>query len=289
MFTKLLVAAPKESGSKSDGDYWLDPATEVAPFGMISSTYRGKPALALLTAEKHRSAEYWTDVPSDLPFAATQKVSVDAALDSAGKLRAKVKYVMRGDNELLLRIAFHESSRGKWKSLAQLLSLSDGFRGQIDEVSASDPLETATPFTVEYTISQAKFIDWSKKSLRVPALLPNVALPDAPAAGAAVIDLGTPLDVETSAVLRLPSGALARQAPTGTSVSRDYASFSSKYSMLVGGAEHPAEIVASRHVAFLLRTIPGERSADYGAFVRAVQNDQAQGFVVDAAGVASKP
>jgi hypothetical protein len=282
MFTKLLVEVPK----RNDGEYWLDPGTEVAPFGMISSSFRGKPALTLLPSTEVRD-ESWTTVPLDLPFAASQKVSVDAALDGDGKLTAKVKYVMRGDNELLLRIAFHESPREKWKSLAQLLSLSDGFRGQIDAVSASDPLETAAPFTVEYTISQPKFIDWSKKSLRVPALLPNVALPDPPAAGVAVIDLGTPLDVETSAVLRLPAGALARQTPTGTSVSRDYAAFSSKYSMVVGGAEHPAEILASRHVGFLLRTIPGTRAADYGAFVRAVQNDAAQGFVVDAAGSAA--
>jgi uncharacterized protein DUF3857 len=279
VFTKLLVEVPKQG----DGEYWLDPGTEVAPFGMISSSFRGKPALALLPSTEVRDKS-WTTVPLDLPFAASQKVSVDAVLDGDGKLTAKVKYVMRGDNELLLRIAFHESPREKWKSLAQLLSLSDGFRGQIDAVSASDPLETAAPFTVEYTISQPKFIDWSKKSLRVPALLPNVALPDPPVAGAAVIDLGTPLDVETSAVLRLPAGAMARQTPTGTSVSRDYAAFSSQYSMVVGGAEHPAEILASRHVGFLLRTIPGTRAADYGAFVRAVQNDAAQGFVVDAAG-----
>lgn len=286
MFTKLLVEVPK----RNDGEYWLDPATEVAPFGMISSSFRGKKAFALVDAPaKDLATLYWETVPLDLPFAASQKVSVDAELDAAGKLTAKVKYVMRGDNELLLRIAFHESPREKWKSLAQLLSLSDGFRGQIDAVSASDPLETAAPFTVEYTISQPKFIDWSKKSLRVPALLPNVALPDPPAAGAAVIDLGTPLDVETSAVLRLPAGAMARQTPTGTSVSRDYAAFSSKYSMVIGGAEHPAEILASRHVGFLLRTIPGTRAADYGAFVRAVQNDAAQGFVVDAAAVVAKP
>jgi hypothetical protein len=286
VFTKILLVTSPEDAKKccAHRGVWLDLSAEVAPFGLVSSTYRGKPAFALdyLPAKDTLSGD-WTTVPLELPFAATQKVSVDAALDGDGKLTAKVKYVMRGDNELLLRIAFHESPREKWKSLAQLLSLSDGFRGQIDAVSASDPLETAGPFTVEYTISQPKFIDWSKKSLRVPALLPNVALPDPPAAGAAVIDLGTPLDVETSAVLRLPAGVMARQAPTGTSVSRDYAAFSSKYSMLAGGAEHPAEILASRHVGFLLRTIPGSRAADYGAFVRAVQNDAAQGFVVDAA------
>ncbi len=286
VFTKIFAIAGSEDVKKccAQRGVWLDLSAEVAPFGLISSAYRGKPALALdYLLPKDIPEGDWTTVPVDLPFAASQKVSVDAELDAAGKLTAKVKYVMRGDNELLLRIAFHESPREKWKSLAQLLSLSDGFRGQIDAVSASDPLETAAPFTVEYAISQPKFIDWSKKSLRVPALLPNVALPDPPAAGAAVIDLGTPLDVETSAVLRLPAGAMARQAPTGTSVSRDYAAFSSKYSMVVGGAEHPAEILASRHVGFLSRTIPGTRAADYGAFVRAVQNDAAQGFVVDAA------
>jgi hypothetical protein len=287
MFTKLLITVSVE-GKEKDCDtksYWLDPSAEVAPFGMISSSFRGKKAFALDNLPVEDLATlYWETVPVDLPFAASQRVSVDAELDAAGKLTAKVKYVMRGDNELLLRIAFHESPREKWKSLAQLLSLSDGFRGQIDAVSASDPLETAAPFTVEYTISQPKFIDWSKKSLRVPALLPNVALPDPPAAGAAVIDLGTPLDVETSATLRLPAGASARQAPTGTSVARDYATFSSKYSIVPGGAEHPAEIVATRHVGFLLREIPGSRATDYNAFVRAVQNDAAQGFVVDAAG-----
>jgi hypothetical protein len=286
VFTKILLTTSSEDVKKccAHPGVWLDVGAEVAPFGLVSSTYRGKPAFALdYWPAKDLLGGGWTTVPLELPFAATQKVSVDAALDGDGKLTAKVKYVMRGDNELLLRIAFHESPREKWKSLAQLLSLSDGFRGQIDAVSASDPLETAAPFTVEYTISQPRFIDWSKKSLRVPALLPNVALPDPPAAGAAVIDLGTPLDVETSAVLRFPAGVMARQAPTGTSVSRDYAAFSSKYAMVAGGAEHPAEILASRHVGFLLRTIPGSRAADYGAFVRAVQNDAAQGFVVDAA------
>ena len=52
---------------------------------------------------------------------------------------------MRGDNELLLRIAFHQSPRDKWKEVAQIMSLSDGFRGKIISASASDPLATKTP------------------------------------------------------------------------------------------------------------------------------------------------
>ena len=85
---------------------------------------------------------------------------------------------MRGDNELLLREAFHQSPKAQWNEVAGLLALSDGFRGHIERVTASDPMETIEPFTVEYEIAQPKFVDWTKKPVRIPALLPQIALPD---------------------------------------------------------------------------------------------------------------
>ena len=216
----------------------------------------------------------------ELPFAASQRVSVDATLAADGKLTAKVKYVMRGDNELLLRLAFHQAPREKWSEVAQLLSLSDGFRGKITSVSASDPFATHEPFTVEYEISQTKFVDWSKKPVRIPAILPLVGLPDPPAAANAAIELGTPLEVETRSTLRLPAGFVA-QAPTGTAVARDYAAFSSKYAASGDGASQKnAMLTASRDIRFLARQIPGERGGDYRTFLRAVQNDEAQRFVI---------
>src|SRR5207253_1837078 len=138
----------------------------------------------------------WQTFARKLPFAARQKVEVDATLASDGKLTAKVHYSLRGDNELLLRVAFHQSPKEKWKDLAQLLSLSDGFRGQVTGVNASDPYATKEPFTVAYEITQPKFVDWSKKPVRIPALLPQLGLPDPsakPATGAAAspIELGT--------------------------------------------------------------------------------------------------
>jgi hypothetical protein len=209
-------------------------------------------------------------------------VNVDASLSAEGTLSTKVRYTMRGDNELLLRVAFHQSPKEKWKEVAQLLALSDGFRGKITHVTASDPYSTKAPFTVEYEITQPKFVDWSKKPVRIPALLPQVGLPDPPtkaAAGAATsaIDLGTPLDVETHLTLYLPEGTVVR-TPTGTSVDRDYATFASKY-QASGGA-----VTASRHLSFLLREISTDRAADYNAFVRAVQSDEAQEFTLERAG-----
>jgi hypothetical protein len=256
------------SGYFSAG-FWMDLNLEVARLGMISSQFRGKTALLV----EPGSSELWPLVPREPPINGSQKVAVDASLSAQGQLTAKVKYTMRGDNELLLRVAFHQTPKERWKEVAGLLALSDGFRGAITNVTASDPMATKEPFTVEYEITQAKFVDWSKKPVRIPALLPQMALPDLPGKTAGKIELGTPLDVQTSLKLKLPEGTTV-QTPAATSVARDYATFASKYD------GHLNTVTASRHIDFLKREIPSERAADYNAFLRAVQNDQAQMLVL---------
>jgi len=257
-------------------DYWLVPSMEVAPFAAIPATLRGQEALVV---SYMFDIQPFAKAPRELPFPSVQRVSINATLGEDGKLGAKVHYSLRGDNELLLRVAFHRSSKEKWKDLAQLLSLSDGFRGKVTSVTASDPSATRDPFTLDYEITVPKFADWSNKPVHIPALLPQIGLPDPPAkpspgAAASPIDLGTPLEVETHMTLRLPPGT-TMQTPTGTSVQRNYATFASQYSM------KGATITALRRVHFLLRQIPAERAADYNAFLRAVQNDEAQDFTLD--------
>jgi hypothetical protein len=257
---------------------FLDPGIEVAPFGVVPADLRGRTALRIRPAmvmppEFWEASRVWTVIPASLPFRAMQNVVVEASVSEQGMLSAKVKYTMRGDNELLLRVAFHQSAREKWKDVANLLALSDGFRGQVSRVDVSDPLATKDPFTVEYELTQPKFVDWSKKPVRIPVLLPLIGLPDAPTDSAEKIDLGTPLEVQTSLTLTLPGGA-GVQTPVGTSVARDYATFASKYSATQN------VVTASRQINFLKREIPGDRSSDYEAFLHAVQNDQAQVLVL---------
>lgn len=266
---------------EDNSNYWLDPSLEVAPFNMLPLNYRGTQEFFVARKPPVTDviAEHWDTIPNKLPFPASQKVSVQASLGADGKLSAGVHYSMRGDNELLLRLAFHQSPKEKWKELAQLLSITDGFRGQVTSVNASDPYATKDPFTLEYELDQSKFVDWSKKSVRIPALLPQLGLPDPPAKPAsgsatASIELGTPLDVETSMSLHLPPGTVAT-APTGTSVERDYATYSSQYSA------SGSTITASRHIKFVLRQVPGARAADYNAFLHAVRSDEAQDFTID--------
>jgi len=274
--TPSILSHPLVISALSGRIIWLDPSLEVAPFGVIASNMRGGVAVPLYPSS---DISFLEEVPKDLPYSASQHVKVDAALSADGKLTAKINYSMRGDNELLLRVAFHQSPKEKWKELAQLLSISDGFRGQVTSVTASDPYATRERFTVDYEITQPKFVDWSKKPVRIPALLPQLGLPDPPAkptkgAAASPIELGTPLEVETHMTLQLPPGTTAT-APTGTSVQRDYATFASQYSA------NGQVVTASRHIHFLLRQVPAERGADYNAFLSAVLNDQAQNFTLD--------
>ena len=277
VFKHLLI-------SVNDGktDLWLDPSLEVAPFGVIPAN-SGKCAFVLnrAFAVMNSTPHVWRQLNAVLPFPSTQRVTIDAKLGADGKLVTKAKYVVRGDNELLLRVAFHQTPKEDWKNVAQLLAMSDGFRGQITNVTTSDPYATHDPFAVEYEITQPKFVDWSKKPLRIPALLPLLGIPDPPAKPAAgsapkPIDLGTPLDVEVTATLHLPDGTVA-QVPAGTSVARDFATYTSQYSA------KDATVTASRHLNFILREIPADQAADYNAFLRTVQNDESQAFTLERA------
>jgi hypothetical protein len=272
-----LLEVPLVSIGDPEGTQFLEPGLEVAPYGVVRATLRGKPAL-LLGVAPNQAEDCWITIPDKLPFAASQTVKINAELRSDGTLRGVVRYRLRGDNELLLREAFHQTPKEGWKEVAGLLALADGFRGHIESVTASDPMETKEPFEVEYEITQPKFVDWSKKPVRIPAILPQIALPDPPKKGSeeaatGKIELGTPLDVQTNLKLTLPTG-VSVQTPAATSVARDYATYASQYD------GHLNTLEASRHIQFLMREIPEERAGDYNAFVRAVQNDQAQMIVL---------
>jgi hypothetical protein len=254
---------------------WSDLNSEVAPEGLIPAEFCGKRIFVVGSTAQ----ELWQTIPKRLFYRSSQKVSVTASLSTDGNLTAKVHYVMRGENELLLRVAFHKTPKEKWKDVAQLLAISDGFRGQIISITASDPYATKEPFVVEYELSQPKFVDWSKKTVRIPALLPLPGLPEASSAsanssGKKSIDLGTPLEIELTAAVQLPQGTSVQQ-PTGTAVERDYATFSSEYSA-DGNAIH-----AIRKLRFIAPQIPAARAPDLNTFLHAVQADQTQLFTLE--------
>lgn len=244
---------------------WMDSTTEVAPFRMLASPVRGKTALIVSSSGAGRLA----DTPADPPFASLQHVSIDGRVDDLGKLTAHAHYSMRGDTDLVLRLAFHRTPQPQWTQLAQTILTLDGLRGEVTSVKPGDPTATRDPFELDIDFKQPAFLDWMSKRQSGPLPLLVIDLPDPPADAAKPVEIGSPLSVDVTLKLELPP-SFAAQPPVSSSVSRDYADFKSSYSF----SDHA--LVAERSLNFKMRSLPSSRADDYKNFARAVTADESR-------------
>lgn len=258
----LTVAAGKDV-------FWMDPSSDVLPFRMLLPNLRGKQALVASTD----TAPHFAETPRELPFLSTQKVEITGRVSSLGALVARIRYTLRGDNEVALRMAFHRTPEAQWKQVTQTMATLDGLRGEVTDAKPSDPTATRDPFTLDFILVNEDFLDWSQAKVLLALPLPALGLPDAPENSAQAVQLGNPLDVTASLTLTLPVNDSA-QMPVGAGTTRDYAAYRSSYS----SQEHV--ITAERTLRFITREVPASRRADYLAFTRAVETDEGQGIVV---------
>jgi tetratricopeptide (TPR) repeat protein/transglutaminase-like putative cysteine protease len=264
-FDHLITAVPI-GGER----IWLDPSPEVAPFRLLASPLRDKSAL-LVPAD---GSGQLVKTPADPPFVSTQDVHIEGQVSDLGKLTAHAHYTMRGDAELVLRLAFRKTPEAEWTQLGQTILSLDGIKGEVSAVKPSDPLDTKDPFALDIAFTQSNFVDWSAKRAKAELPLLAIGLPSAPAKSFQPIHLGSPLNVNVSLKLGLPA-ALAAQPPVGTSLSRDYAEYGSNYSY----AERT--LTARRSLDFKIRELPPPRAADYDAFMRAVTKDETQPLALE--------
>jgi len=260
---------------------WLDTSTEVAPFRFLASSVRHKQALDVPPDGPATLVE----TPADPPFAVHQIWRIEGTVSDLGKLDARVHYVLGGDNDLLLRLAFRRSPQAKWKELGQAIAASDGLRGEVDQVNPSDPADTHHPFTLDYHFVQPGFLDWTSRRVELALPLPPLALPE-PAPGAAgaakPIELGSPAEITLELKLAVPARYTAN-APAAINVARDFGEYHSAYSAAAG------VLTASRALNIHQREIPAEHAVDYALFFRpAVRGDEARTFLL-AAGAAAIP
>jgi tetratricopeptide (TPR) repeat protein/transglutaminase-like putative cysteine protease len=249
---------------------WMDSTAEVAPFRLLIPALRDKSALLVLPDGNGEIVE----TPADPPFLSTQHVEIDAQVSDLGKLTAKLRYFLRGDNEVALRLAFRRTPQSEWQQLGQTIAALDGIRGNITNVKPSDPTDTEKPFELDLDYEQPSYLDWARKKTKVPVPLLSLGLPHPPENPADPIHLGSPLDVTTSLNLTLPETFTA-QTPVGVAVTRDYAEFKSVYTF----AKH--SFTAERILNFKMRELPASRAGDYEAFSRAVESDENQSFIVE--------
>jgi tetratricopeptide (TPR) repeat protein len=248
---------------------WMDTTAEVAPFRLLASPLRSKSALVVPGDGNAKIVE----TPADPPFPSFQHVEIDAKVSDLGKLTAKVHYTVRGDNELVLRLAFRRTPETKWNELGQTILALDGIRGTVTAVKPSDTTATQNPFELEIDFEHPNYLDWSSKKAKAALPLLSIGLPDPPENNAAPVVLGSSLGIVLRLKLELPPSFTA-QAPISDSVTRDYADFSSSYHF----ADHT--LTAERILNFKMRGLPADRTGDYLAFARAVQADESQALVV---------
>lgn len=259
-FDRVLTVA-----QNSNATIWLDPSAEIAPFGFLPASLRGKSGLLVASDGTGKIVK----TPADPPFASTQRVEIAATVSDLGKLSGTIHYSLRGDTEFVLRGAFHRSPQSEWNELAQTILTLDGLHGDVSSVKTSDPLDTEKPFELNIDFSNQGFVDWSSKKARVALPLLTIGLPDPPANGKTGVNIGSPLDVATHLKLRFPA-QFSVQTPTGVAVSRDYAEFKASYRF------EDSTLIADRSLNFKMRELPAARASDYLAFMRAVEGDEAQ-------------
>jgi Flp pilus assembly protein TadD/transglutaminase-like putative cysteine protease len=264
-FDHVITAVPQGADL-----VWMDSTAEVAPFRLLAAALRNKSALLVPPDGAGRIVE----TPADPPFLSTQRVEIEGKVSDLGKLNAKLRYFLRGDNELALRAAFRRTPQTKWKELGQTIAMMDGIHGNITEVKPSDPSDTRSPFELDLEYAQPNFIDWSSKKAKLALPLLTIGLPPIADDNSDPIKLGSPLSVTMILKLTLPSNFTA-QPPVAIAVTRDYAAFKSSYRF----ADHT--LVAERVLNFKLRELPADRTGDYLAFTRAVESDENQTLSVE--------
>jgi len=264
-FDRALTVVPN-----GDNLYWLDAAAEVAPFGFLPPSLRGK--LAFLVTNDGNGKIVKT--PADPPFPSSQQVQIEGAVSDLGKLSATIHYSLRGDTEFVLRSAFHRAPQSQWSELAQTILALDGLHGEVSSVKTSDASDTKNPFELTIQFSQQNFLDWSSERTGASLPLLTIGLPDQPKTAMKAVELGSPLDVETRLSLKFPP-QFSVQAPTGVAVSRDYADFKASYTF------DKAELRAERSLNFKLRQLPAARAPDYLAFTHAVEADEMQLLAIE--------
>ncbi|MGB0002792.1 MAG: DUF3857 domain-containing protein [Candidatus Acidiferrales bacterium] len=248
---------------------WMDATTEVAPFRFLAASLRNKSALLVAADGTGKIVQ----TPEDPPFLSTQRVEVDAQVSELGKLTSKLRYFVRGDNELALRIAFRRTPQTQWKELGQTVATLDGLHGEVTAVKPSDPSDTSKPFELDLDLAQPNYLDWSSKQTKVALPLAAIGVPGVPQDNSAPIHLGSPLDVTVRLKMTLPDNYVA-QPPVGVSVPRDYAEFKSSYRY----EDHI--LTVARSLTFKMRDLPASRTSDYLAFERAVESDETQTLAI---------
>jgi tetratricopeptide (TPR) repeat protein len=259
--------------------FWADTTSEVAPFRLLSPSLRDKKALLIPVNATARLE----NTPASPPFVSSEVAEIEAQISELGKLNGQARLVLRGDAEMGFRMAFRRTPKSQWKELGFFLASAIGVRGgEVTDIKTSDIEALSVPFEISFKVTSEDFMDWSAKKLTLSLPLPDVTLREVAAEKeeeAKPIQIGVPININYRLKLSLPAKYQVR-LPVPLKVNRDYATYSSVYSL------QENVVQAERTYQSRLHELPPARTPDYRAFVAAARADASQTLSLETTNVA---
>ncbi len=220
-FNHLITVIPSQKG-----DVWLDTTPEVAPYGLLNSALRDQQALVMPDSGPARLVK----TPADPPFAASQRVDVQATLKPDGTLSGHFDITIRGDLEMALRSAFHEVSPAQWRDLVQAFVANAGFAGTVSNVDADRPESLEKPFHYSYDYTRPNYSDWENHRITAPLFLFMAPPSEDAEKPTEPFTLDAPGQILYRATIKLPKEYSA-ELPPDAKAEAEFADYSGSYSL----------------------------------------------------------
>ncbi len=271
-FDHVITVVPR-----GDKQIWLDSTPEIGPYRMLIYPLRDKQALVI---PDHGPASLMR-TPANPPFPAIDQFETTGKLDGHGTFTGHMSMSLRGDNELMYREVFHQTSRTQWNDVAQSISQNLGFGGTISNLDVSVPEHTADPFHYSYDYTRKEYSDWTNRRIQPPMMpfgMPSAEDDDKPAD---VVTLGAPHVEVSHSVIELPQ-AYTAVLPKSVKYSTAFATYEADYKF-----DDKNHLVAERRVEVLESKVPVSEWDAYKKFVKNIQDDQARFVQLAAPGVAA--
>lgn len=256
---------------------WLDSTPEIGPYRMLVYPLRDKQALVIPASGPATLIR----TPMNPPFPAVDSFEASGKLDSDGTLKAHFTVSMRGDNELVYRSVFHQTSRTQWNEVAQNISYRLGFAGTVSNLDVSVPEHTADPFQYSYDYTRKEYSDWSNR--RITPLITSVGFPSADDDDKPTdeITLGPPHIETHHSEINLPANYTA-VLPNSVKYTTEFATYQTDYKMDGG------RFITDRRVEITESKVPLAKWEEYKKFTKNVQDDEGKFIQLAAPGMAAE-
>jgi len=271
-FDHVITVVPR-----GNDQIWLDSTPEISPYRMLVYPLRDKQALVI--PESGPASLMRT--PANPPFPALDTLETSGKLDNDGTFTARMSMSLRGDNEIVYREIFHQTSRTQWNDLAQNISQNLGFAGTVSSLDVSVPEHTADPFHYSYDYTRKEFSDWANRRIQpttMPFIFPSSDDDDKPSDE---LNLGAPHIEISHSVIELPSTYTA-ELPKSVKYSTAFATYQTDYKL-----DGKNRLTTDRRTEVLQSKVPVSDWVAYKRFVKNVQDDEGKFIQLAAPGVAA--